>query len=66
MLLMAVSGKSRLLTTGFGTGACHRRRVDEGGLHLLGEVKVLDHRVKHFHKQVLSFEVSSVSHPCNL
>jgi hypothetical protein len=33
-LLMAVSGKSRLLSAGFRTGAHHRRRVAEGGLHL--------------------------------
>jgi hypothetical protein len=33
-LLMAVSGKSRLLSAGFCTGARRRRRVAEGGLHL--------------------------------
>jgi hypothetical protein len=27
-------GKSRLLSAGFCTRACHRRRVAEGGLHL--------------------------------
>jgi hypothetical protein len=32
--LTAVSGKSRLLSAGFRTGARHRRRVAEGGLHL--------------------------------
>jgi hypothetical protein len=33
-LLTAVSGKSMLLSVGFCTGARHRRRVAEGGLHL--------------------------------
>jgi hypothetical protein len=32
--LMAVSGKSRLLSAGFRTGARRRRRVAEGDLHL--------------------------------
>jgi hypothetical protein len=32
--LMAVSGKSRLLSVGFHNGARRRRRVAEGGLHL--------------------------------
>jgi hypothetical protein len=32
--LMAVSGKSRLLSAGFCTGARRRRRVAEGDLHL--------------------------------
>jgi hypothetical protein len=32
--LMAVSGKSRLLSAGFRTRARRRRRVIEGGLHL--------------------------------
>jgi hypothetical protein len=32
--LTAVSGKSGLLSVGFRTGARHRRRVTEGGLHL--------------------------------
>jgi hypothetical protein len=45
-----IQRKSRLLTAGFRTGARRRRRVAEGGLHLLGEVNALDHRVKHFHK----------------
>jgi hypothetical protein len=29
-------------------------------------VNVLDHRVKHFRKYVLSFEAPSASQPCNL
>jgi hypothetical protein len=33
-LLMAVSGKSRLLCDGFCTEAHHRHRVAKGGLHL--------------------------------
>jgi hypothetical protein len=36
------------------------------GLHLSGEVNALDHRVKRFHKHVLSFEAPSASHPCSL
>jgi hypothetical protein len=64
--LMAVSGKSRLLCAGFRTGARHRSRVAEGGLHLYGEVNVLDDRVKCFRKHVLSFEEPSASHPFNL
>jgi hypothetical protein len=64
--MSAMSGNSRFLRTGFRTGARHRRRVVEGGLRLLGEVNALYHRVKLFHKHVLSFEAPSVSHPCNL
>jgi hypothetical protein len=59
-------GKSRLLSAGFHTGAHRRHRVAEGGLHRLGEVNVLDRRVKHFRKHILSFEEPSASHPCNL
>jgi hypothetical protein len=32
--LTTISGKSKLLCAGFCTGACHRRRVAEGGLQL--------------------------------
>jgi hypothetical protein len=64
--LMAVSGKSRLLSAGFHTGARRRHRVAEGGLHLWGEVNVLDRRVKRFCKHVLSFEEPSTSYHCNL
>jgi hypothetical protein len=66
MSLMAASGKSRLLSARFRTEACRRRRVAEGGLHLLGEVNVLNCRVKCFRKHVLSFEAPSASYPCNL
>jgi hypothetical protein len=65
-LLMTVSGMSRLLSARFCTGAHHRHRVAEGGLHLYGEVNDFDHRVKRFRKHVLSFEESSASFPCNL
>jgi hypothetical protein len=34
MLMTTASGNSRFLRIGFRTGACHRRRVAEGGLHL--------------------------------
>jgi hypothetical protein len=64
--LTAVSEKSRLLSAGFCTGARHRRRVAEGGLHLYGEVNVLDRRMKRFHKYVLSFEEPSTSYHGNL
>jgi hypothetical protein len=64
--LMTVSGKSRPLCARFCTKARPRCRVAEGGLHLLGEVNVLDHRVKRFCKHVLSFEEPSASYPCNL
>jgi hypothetical protein len=64
--LTAVSGKSSLLSDGFRTGARRRRRVAEGGLHLWGEVNVLDHRVKRFRKYVLSFEEPSTSYHGNL
>jgi hypothetical protein len=30
------------------------------------DVNALDHRVKRFHKYVLSFEALSTCHPCNL
>jgi hypothetical protein len=60
MLMIAVCGKSRLLSTGFCTGACRMRRVAEGGLHLYGEVDALDHQVKLSHKYVLSFEARSL------
>jgi hypothetical protein len=66
MLMTAISGKSRLLSAGFCTEAHHRRRVTKGGFDLLGKVNVLNHRVKCFHKHVLSFEAPSSSHPCNL
>jgi hypothetical protein len=66
MLLTAVSEKSRLLSAGFRTEAHLRCRVAEEDLYLLGEVNVLDHRVKRFHKYVLSFEAPSVSQPYNL
>jgi hypothetical protein len=64
--LMAISGKSRLLSAGFCTGARRRRRVAEGGLHLYGEVNVLDCRVKRFRKYVLSFEEPFTSYHGNL
>jgi hypothetical protein len=64
--LTAVSGKWRLLCSGFRTEAHRRRRVIEGGLHLWGEVNALDHQVKRFRKHVLSFEKLSTSYPCNL
>jgi hypothetical protein len=66
MLMTAVSGRSRPLSARFHTGACRRRRVAEGGLHLKGGVNALDHRLKRFHKHVLPFEAPSASHPCNL
>jgi hypothetical protein len=66
MLMMAVSGRCKLLSARFHTGAHRRRRDAEGGLHLLGEVNALDRRVKRFYKHVLSFEAPSASHPCNL
>jgi hypothetical protein len=66
MPMMAVSGNSLFLRIGFPTGARHRRRLDKGGPHLKGEVNALDHRVKRFHKHVLSFEAPFTSHPCNL
>jgi hypothetical protein len=66
MPLMAVSGNSRFLRTGFRTRACCSHRVAEGGLHLKGKVNALDRRVKHFRKNILSFEASFASHPCNL
>jgi hypothetical protein len=66
MPMMAISGRSRLLSAGFCTGPRRRRRVAEGGLHLQGEVNALDRRVKHFCKHVLSFEASSASHPRNI
>jgi hypothetical protein len=58
-------GKSMLLSAGFHTGAYRKRRIAEGGLHLQGEVNVLDRRVKCFRKHVLSFEEPSASHPSN-
>jgi hypothetical protein len=64
--LTAVSGKSRLLSAEFRTGARRIRRVPEGGLHLYGEVNVLDRRVKCFRKYVLSFENSATSYHGNL
>jgi hypothetical protein len=66
MPMMAVSGNSRFLRTGFRTRAHCRHRVAKGGLHLWGEVNALDRRVKRFRKHVLSFEAPSASHPCNL
>jgi hypothetical protein len=54
-----------LLSAGFHTGAYRKRRIAEGGLHLQGEVNVLDRRVKCFRKHVLSFEEPSASHPSN-
>jgi hypothetical protein len=66
MSMLAVSGNSRFLRTGFYTGAHRGHRVIEGGLHLLGEVNALDRQVKSFRKHALSFEASSTSHPCNL
>jgi hypothetical protein len=65
-VIAAVSEQSRLLSAGFCTGVRRRRRVAERGLHLQGEVNALDHRVKCFHKYVLSFEAPSACHPCNL
>jgi hypothetical protein len=56
MLMMAVSGNSKFLRTGFCTGAHRRCRVTEGGLHLSDEVNALDRRVKCFHKDVLSLK----------
>jgi hypothetical protein len=64
--LTSVSGKSSVLCAGFHTEARRRRRVAEGGLHLLGEVNALDRRVKRFRKHVVSFEESSASYPGNL
>jgi hypothetical protein len=66
MSLMAVTGKSKLLNVACRTEARRRCRVAEEGFHLSGEVNVLDHRVKHFRKYVLSFEAPSTSQPCNL
>jgi hypothetical protein len=56
MPMTAVSGNSRFLRTRFCTGGCRRCRVAEGGLHLYGKVNAFDHRVKHFHKDVLSLK----------
>jgi hypothetical protein len=64
MLLMPISGKSRLLSAGFCTETCHRYRIVKEGFQ--GEVNALDHRVKRFRKYVLSFEAPSVSQSCNL
>jgi hypothetical protein len=66
MPLMAVSVKSRLLSAGFCTEARRRCRVAKEGFHLLGEVNVLNCRVKRFRKYVLSIEAPSTSQPCNL
>jgi hypothetical protein len=63
---MTVSGKSRPRCARFRIEARHRCRVAEGGLHLYGEVNVLDRRVKRFRKHVLPFEESSASYPYNL
>jgi hypothetical protein len=66
MPLTAVSGRSKLLSAGFCTEARCRHRVAEEGLHLYGEVNVLNRQVKRFQKHVLSFKASSASHPCTL
>jgi hypothetical protein len=66
MPMMVVSGRFRLLSAGFHTGARCRHRVAKGGLDLLGEVNALDCHVKRFHKYAISFEAPSASHPCNL
>jgi hypothetical protein len=58
--------KSRLLSAGFHTEPCHRRRVVEGGVHLPGVVNVLDHRVKRFRKHIISFEKPYASYHCNI
>jgi hypothetical protein len=66
MRMMAVSGKSRILSARFCTEARRKCRVAKEGFHLKGEVNVLDRRVKRFHIYVLSFEAPSPSQPCNL
>jgi hypothetical protein len=38
MMMIAVSGKSRLLSAGFRTGVHRRCRVAEEGFHILDEV----------------------------